>query len=257
MLNTIERRQQIIGKVNEEGRVDVQVLSKEFNVSTVTIRTDLNDLGKRNLLVRSRGGAVAISKITKELSVKEKHCENLHVKEKLAQAVVQLIANNELIILDSGTTTEQVAKLLQNHKNLVVMTNGLNIATELAQLQDIEVLMTGGTLRQKSLSFYGRQAEASLSNLRFDKVILGVDGIEESSGLTTHFEHEATLNRLMCEVSKEVIAVTDSSKFGRSGLHIIGSLDSIDTLITDNHIPLHYIEYFKSKNINLIIVDID
>lgn len=257
MLNTIERRQKIINMVNEEGRVDVPLLAKKFGVSTVTIRTDLNDLGKRRLLVRSRGGAVAINKITKELSVKEKHCENLHVKEKLAEAVVQLINNDELIILDSGTTTEEVAKLLKNHENLVVMTNGLNIATELAHIKNTQVLMTGGTLRQKSLSFYGRQAEASLSNLRFDKVILGVDGIEESSGLTTHFEHEATLNRLMCKVSKEVIAVTDSSKFGRSGLHIIGSLDSIDTLITDNNIPDAYKEYFQSRNIKLIIVDID
>lgn len=256
MLNTIERRQQIIDKVNTEGRVDVPILAKEFDVSTVTIRTDLNDLGKRKLLVRSRGGAVAISKITKELSVKEKHCENLQVKEKLAKAVVQLINDDELIILDSGTTTEQVAKLLQSHKDLVVMTNGLNIATELAHFQDTEVMMTGGTLRQKSLSFYGRQAEASLSNLRFNKVILGVDGIEESSGLTTHFEHEATLNRLMCDVSKEVIAVTDSSKFGRSGLHIIAPLNSIDTIVTDRNIPQFYIDYFESQKIKLIIVDI-
>ncbi|WP_159821203.1 transcriptional repressor AgaR [Colwellia sp. 20A7] len=257
MLNTIERRQKIIDKVNELSRVDVAQLASEFNVSTVTIRTDLNDLSKRRLLIRSRGGAVAISKITKELSVKEKHCENSHIKEKLAEAAVQLINNDELIILDSGTTTEEIAKLLQNHENLVVMTNGLNIATELSHLQNSEVLMTGGTLRQKSLSFYGRQAEASLNNLRFDKVILGVDGVEISSGFTTHFEHEATLNRLMCNISKEVIVVTDSSKFGRSGLYIIDSLDSIDTLITDNKIPSQYIDYFQSKNVKLIIIDVD
>jgi len=203
------------------------------------------------------GGAVAISKITKELSVKEKHCENLAVKEKLAKAVVKLINDNELIIIDSGTTTEEVAKNLHEHENLVVMTNGLNIATELAHFEDTKVLMTGGTLRHKSLSFYGRQAESSLNNLRFDKVILGVDGIDISSGITTHFEHEATLNRLMCEVSKEVIAVTDSSKFNLTGFHIIASLDSIDVLVTDNKIPQNYIDYFESKQIKLIIVDVD
>ncbi|MCJ8293836.1 MAG: transcriptional repressor AgaR [Colwellia sp.] len=257
MLNTIERRHAIVNKVNDSGRVDVAELAKEFDVSTVTIRTDLNDLDKKRFLVRSRGGAIAMSKITKELSVKEKHCENLLIKEKLAKAASLLIKDNENIILDSGTTTEEVAKSFHDHKNLMVMTNGLNIAAELAHFEDTEVLMTGGTLRHKSLSFYGRQAESSLTNLRFDKVILGVDGIEISSGITTHFEHEATLNRLMCEVSKEVIAVTDSSKFGRTGFHIITPLKSITTIVTDSNIPTEYKDYFEANNIKLIIVDVD
>jgi DeoR family transcriptional regulator of aga operon len=257
MLNTIERRHAIMNQVNDSGRVDVAELAKEFAVSTVTIRTDLNDLDKKRFLIRSRGGAIAISKITKELSVKEKHCENKLVKEKLAKAVSALINDNENIILDSGTTTEEVAKSLHEHKGLMVMTNGLNIAIELSLFEGAEVIMTGGTLRHKSLSFHGRQAESSLRNLRFDKVILGVDGIEISSGITTHFEHEAILNRLMCDVSKEVIAVTDSSKFGRSGFHIITPLNSITTMVTDSNIPQEYIDYFKSNNIKLIIVDVE
>lgn len=256
MLNTIERRQIIVKKVNDTGKVDVAELADEFDVSTVTIRTDLNDLNKKRMLVRSRGGAIAISTITKELSVKEKHNENQWVKEKLGQTVAKLINNNERVIIDSGTTTEEVAKALHPHENLVVMTNGLNIAGELARIDNVEVRMTGGTLRHKSLSFYGRQAEASLSNLRFDKVILGVDGIDLLSGITTHFEHEATLNQLMCQVSKKIIAVTDSSKFNHSGFHVISSLDAIDTLVTDSKIPQTYKDYFQSKNINLVIVDI-
>lgn len=256
MLNTIERRHAIVNKVNESGRVEVINLAETFKVSTVTIRADLNDLNKKRMLVRSRGGAVAISKITKELSVKEKHSKNQLIKEKLGREAAKLIHNNESIIIDSGTTTEEVAKALYRHENLVVMTNGLNVASELARAENTEVMMTGGTLRQKSLSFYGRQAEVSLSNLRFDKVILGVDGIELQSGITTHFEHEATLNRLMCAISKNVIAVTDSSKFDRSGFHIIAPLNAIDTLITDSNIPQEYINYFKSQDVNLIIVEI-
>ncbi|NQY34905.1 MAG: DeoR/GlpR transcriptional regulator [Alteromonadaceae bacterium] len=255
MLNTIERRHAIITQVNESGRIDVAELADKFMVSRVTIRTDLNELDKKRLLVRTRGGAVAISKITKELSVKEKHCENLPIKEKLAQAVVKLINNNESIIIDSGTTTEEVTKLLSEHKNLVVMTNGLNIASELAHFEETEVLMTGGTLRHKSLSFYGRQAESSFNNLRFDKVILGVDGIDMTAGITTHFEHEATLNRLMCQKAIKIIAVTDSSKFGRSGFHIIASLNQIDTLVTDSNIPESYKDFLASVHVKLIIVD--
>lgn len=254
MLTTIERRQEIVKKTNMVGKVDVAELAAEYQVSTVTIRNDLNHLNKKGLVVRSRGGAVINSRIAKELSVKEKHCKHLPVKQKLAAVAASLISDGELIILDSGTTTEEIAKQLHHHNNLVVMTNGLNIAAELAVSDGTEVIITGGTLRKKSLSFYGRQAEASLINLRFDKVFLGVDGIDEKAGLTTHFEHEANLNRIMCEISKEVVVITDSSKFNRNGFYVISSLDEIDTLLTDSRIPQSYIDYLESKHVNVIIV---
>lgn len=254
MLTTIERRQDIVEQTNKIGKVEVAELAGKYQVSTVTIRNDLNSLDKKGLVVRSRGGAVINSRIAKELSVKEKHCEHLSVKQKLAAVATSLINDGESIILDSGTTTEEIAKQLHGHNNLVVMTNGLNIAAELAAIEETEVIITGGTLRKKSLSFYGRQAESSLMNLRFDKVFLGVDGIDENAGLTTHFEQEANLNRMMCDISKEVIAVTDSSKFNRNGFYIISSLDAIDTLLTDSRIPQSYIDYLEDKRINLIIV---
>jgi DeoR family transcriptional regulator of aga operon len=254
MLTTIERRHQIVEQTNLIGKVDVADLADKYQVSTVTIRNDLNTLDKKGLIVRSRGGAVMNSQIAKELSVKEKHCKHLSVKQKLAVVAAGLIKDGESIILDSGTTTEELAKQLYNHKELVVMTNGLNIASKLSSNENTNILMTGGTLRKKSLSFYGRQAEASLANLRFDRVFLGVDGIDERVGLTTHFEPEANLNRLMCDISKEVIAITDSSKFNRSGFYIISSLEAIDTLITDSRIPDAYKEYMEEKRINLIIV---
>lgn len=254
MLTTIERRLKIVEQTNNNGKVNVAELAKKYRVSTVTIRNDLNNLNEKRLVVRSRGGAVINSFIAKELSVKEKHCEHLEVKQKLAAVAASLVNDGESIILDSGTTTEEIAKKLHNHKNLVVMTNGLNIITELAASGDIEVMCTGGTLRNKSLSFYGRKAESSLTNLRFDKVFLGVDGIDERANLTTHFEHEATLNSIMCDISKEVIAVTDSSKFNRSGFYIFSSLGAIDTLVTDSRIPQYYQDYLAEKRINLIIV---
>ena len=113
----------------------------------------LNSLDKKGLVVRSRGGAVMNSRIAKELSVKEKHCEHLSVKQKLAAVAVSLINDGESIILDSGTTTEEIAKRLHAHKNLVVMTNGLNIATELAATQDTEVIINWRYIAQKIFVF--------------------------------------------------------------------------------------------------------
>jgi DeoR family transcriptional regulator of aga operon len=115
-------------------------------------------------------------------------------------------------------------------------------------------MVTGGTLRQKSLSFSGPQAEASLENLYFDKLFLGVDGVDEKAGLTTYFAQEANLNRMMCKISREVIVITDSSKFKRKGFYVIRSLDAIDTLITDSRIPQSYKDYLENKDVKLIIV---
>ena len=257
MLTTLERRQKIFEKTNEMGKVDVGELAATFLVSAVTIRNDLNSLHKKGLIIRSRGGEVINSRIPKELSVQEKHCEHLSVKQKLATAAVELINDGESIILDSGTTTEELAKQLHNHQNLVVMTNALNIASELIEAEEIDVIMTGGALRKKSLSLFGRQAEASLAQLRFDKIFVGVDGIDETVGITTHYEQEASLTRMMCEISKEVIAITDSSKFSRNGFYIKSSLDTIDTIdtiITDSKIPQRCKDYLEKKEINLIIV---
>ena len=256
MLSTIERRQEIVHLAQIQGKVTVDDLAKQFAVSTVTIRNDLNDLNSNGLLVRCRGGAVASTKLTRELSVQERYKEHLPVKQRLGRAVVDLIAPGESIILDAGTTTEEVAHCLADHKDLVVMTNGLNIASVLAGFEDIEVRITGGTLRSKSMSFYGRPAEESLRHMHFDKVVLGVDGFDAKAGITTYFEPEALLNRLMCDVSSEIIAVTDSSKFDRRGFHIICACTDITTLVTDSGLPDSYRQLLADAGVQLCLVDL-
>ena len=256
MLTTIERRKEIVEETNRIGKVDVAELAGRYGVSTVTIRNDLGTLDKKGLLIRSRGGALANSKVARELSITEKHSENSEIKQKLGEAAAAYVNEGESIILDSGTTTEELASNLLKMNNLFVMTNGMNIALKLNASENIEVLMTGGTLRKKSMSFYGRQAEEHLENLRFDKFFLGVDGIDEISGITTHFEQEASLNRVMCKSSRKVIAVTDSSKFDRSGFHIIASFEQVDTLITDSNIPEHFKEMLVNAGVELVIVEV-
>ncbi|MFC3034601.1 transcriptional repressor AgaR [Pseudoalteromonas fenneropenaei] len=255
MLNTIERRHEIVQLIATKGKVTVPELAAHFSVSTVTIRSDLNELDQRGLIVRAHGGAMASSRLSKELSVNEKHDANQAVKQRLAVAVAKLIEDGESIILDSGTTTEEVAKSLAQHQNLVVMTNGLNVAQQLVSADGVEVRMTGGTLRKKSLSFYGRQAESNLQQFHFDKVVLGVDGLDLELGITTHFEYEAHLNRVMCEAARTVIAVTDSSKFARRGLHKILALDELDILVTDHGLPEDYRQAFTQAGVRLILVE--
>lgn len=255
MLNTIERRHEIVLLTEQHGKVSVKQLSEQFGVSTVTIRYDLNELNKRGLIVRSRGGAIASNRLTKELSIKEKQKDNYQVKKSIAKEVAGLINNGESIIIDSGTTTEEVASCLSSKEDLVVMTNGLNIANELARLPNCDVYMVGGQLRHKSMSFHDSHAEERIQNFNFNKVILGVDSIDISSGLSTHFEPEAKLNRVMCNSAEKVIVVTDSSKFGRSALHSILPLSDIDVLITDNGIPEEFIKILNELKVDLRIVE--
>ncbi|PKH88530.1 transcriptional repressor AgaR [Colwellia sp. Bg11-28] len=255
MISTIERHSQIVQQVEEMGKVSVDALSHQYDVSTVTIRNDLNNLDKRGLIVRFHGGATVSNGLTKELSISQKHHQHNHIKQLLAQATAKLVNDRESIILDSGSTTEEVALSLYSHKQLKVMTNGLNVAAKLAENNNIEVMVTGGTLRQKSLSFFDAKAEESLTNLHFDKVILGVDGFDLEAGITTHFSQEASLNRLMCNISSEIIAVTDSSKFGKRGCHIISAYNKITTLVTDSGIPDDYAEKLTKAGVQLCIVN--
>jgi DeoR family transcriptional regulator of aga operon len=255
MLNTIERRHEIVQQLSIHAKVSVPELAELFTVSTVTIRNDLNTLHEKGFLVRSRGGAIASSRLAQELSLTEKHDANHSIKERLGQAVATLIENNQSIILDSGTTTEEVAKSLQQHKNLMVMTNGLNVAQALLNAPDVDVLMTGGTLRKKSLSFHGRQAEDHLQQYHFKQLVLGVDGFDMQIGISTHFELEAHLNRIMCQVADEIIVVTDSSKFNRKGVHKIIAAHNIHRLVTDSGIPDDIYDDLQKAGIKITLVD--
>ncbi|WP_193165125.1 transcriptional repressor AgaR [Microbulbifer hainanensis] len=253
--NTIERRHDIVQTTLDAGRVLVPELAEKYGVSTVTIRGDLNYLDQKGLLVRTRGGAVASNRVSQELSVREKVTEHLDIKRRLAAAAAQEIGEQDTIILDSGTTTAEIARQLHQFRRLIVMTNGLNVAQQLVDADGVEVLMTGGTLRKKSLSFYGRAAEDTLQCYHFDKVFLGVDGIDFQGGITTHFEYEANLNRLMCKVARQVIAVTDSSKFKRSGVHKICDFSELDVLITDSGIPQAFHDVMTEAGVRVVIVD--
>lgn len=230
-------------------------LAQHFGVSEVTIRLDLTFLDEKGLLLRSRGAALVKNRLARELTLREKHGENAALKRKLGQAAAMLIGNGERIIIDSGTTTEEVAIALHDHQDLVVMTNGLNIANQLATAEQVELMVAGGLLRRKSLSFYGAAAEASLRHLHFDKVILGADGFDLKRGLSTHFAAEASLNRLMCAAAERIIVVTDSSKFRRRGFHAICAIEDIDVLVTDRGIPPEYVDRVLDLGAQLVLVD--
>jgi DeoR family transcriptional regulator, aga operon transcriptional repressor len=249
-----ERRRAILEIVNREGRVLVGDLSRQFETSQVTIRKDLESLHAHGLVHRTHGGALPSREgALADPTLREK--EKLRRKEKMriAEAAASMVEEGQVIILDSGTTTTAVARALRGFHNLTIVTNAVNIAAELAGA-DVEVLLTGGTLRKNSFSLVGPIAEDTLRRLNADFLFLGVDGFDVHYGLSTPNLLEAKVNRVMVEISKMVIAVCDSSKFGRRSLSHIMPPEAVHHVITDRGAPKSDLKALKKAGIEVTLV---
>lgn len=234
---TVDRREKVLKLINEHGKVYVHELSKLFGVSEVTIRNDLDQLEKKNHLIRARGGALKLEgQVSLDFNLSDKHKQHFPEKARIGKLAASLIGDSQTIILDSGTTTAEIAKHLSNNLNLSVITNAINIVNMLVQYPSVNVIVPGGYLRQNSLSLVGPFAAKNFRSLYVDKVFIGVDGFDPEIGAYTPNIEEAHLNEIMIDISKEVILVADSSKFSRKSLTLICAVSSIDIVITDSGI---------------------
>ena len=261
MLNAIERRNEIVLLTEQTGKVDVRVLSDQFNVSVVTIRGDLDKLDSEGLIIRSRGGAMASSRMIRGLSIRPNHHKkgpkNRKMNQLLAVKAAQLINSGDSVIINSGTITEEITCYLADKSDLFVMTNGLHIANELAMSPSCEVYLTGGKLEQESMSFCDPNIEKHFTHLNFNKIFLGADSLDLNIGLTSKSESDAKLNRIMCNNADQIIIVADSSKLAKRSLHSVIGFEKIDVLVTDNNIPQDFASPLIDMNIHLHIVGID
>ncbi len=253
MLNE-ERRRAILDILNREGRLLVADLARKFKTSQVTVRKDLDALHRQGLIHRSHGGALpAREGALSDPTLREK--EKLHHREKMqiAVAAVSMVKEDQVVILDSGTTTMAIARALRNFSKLTIVTNAVNIAAELAGTE-LEVILTGGTLRKNSFSLVGPMAEQTLRHLNADILFLGVDGIDVRYGLSTPNLLEAKVNRLMVASATRIVAVCDSSKFGRRSLSRIAPLSALQEIITDRGISKIDAEALKDAGIKVTLV---
>lgn len=252
--STVERRKKILNMLELNGQVFVHELSEEFGVSEVTIRNDLELFESKGFLIRSRGGAMIIEKtVGMDFHLSDKDKINYSEKIRIGKKAAELVNSGETIILDSGTTTMEIAKNLNSNKSVNVITNALNIANELLKGPNINIIVPGGTLRRNSHSLVGPLAEKSVRNFYVDKVFLGVDGFDTTEGAFTPNIEEASLNQIMIEIAKEVILVADSSKFKRRSLAFICPPQKIDIVITDEKISKEDRNFLQDQNIQLII----
>lgn len=252
-VSTVERRTLILEKLEAEGQLDVISLSKELSVSEVTIRNDLKWLEQKNMLIRARGGAIKAERVRTEFSLSEKNKLNYQEKLKIGKAAAALIEDGDTIILDSGSTTMEINNNLPTIGSLTVITNALNIANKLAEHEHVNVIVPGGLLRKNSLSLVGTSAEESFKNYFCDKLFLAVDGFNTTFGLSTPNAEEAHLNRVMISIAKQVIVVTDSSKFHKRSFAFIAPITAVDIVVTDADIPEEDKKRLETAGIKVII----
>jgi len=248
-----QRRQKIFELIREDGHAKVLKLSKIFKVTEVTIRQDLEKLEEEGLIIREHGGAylkdIGINVRNIELLSKE----HMSDKEAIAQKAIEFINDGDTIILDSGSTVSEIAKLLAGYKNLTVITNALNIALILGADPEINLILTGGEFKAPTLSLTGQKAADSLEGLHVDKLFLATAGITLKSGLTYPSISDIVVKRAMIESANTVYLVADSSKIGKSAFASLGALSLIDYLITDSKIKEEDIELFTQNDIKLVI----
>jgi DeoR/GlpR family transcriptional regulator of sugar metabolism len=217
------------------GQVDIDQAAGELGVSSATIRRDLDELTEQQMVVRTRGGAVAHS-VSYDLPLRYKTARHASEKQRIAAAAAALVPPHAVVGLTGGTTTTEVARSLGSRTEieLTIVTNALNIANELAVRSHLKIVTTGGVLRPQSYELIGPYATTVLNEITLDIAFIGVDGIDAARGAFTQHEGEALINRLMAEHANRVVAVADASKIGRRAFARICTIERIETFITDS-----------------------
>jgi DeoR family transcriptional regulator, aga operon transcriptional repressor len=249
-----QRRRTILDLLGRQGQISVRDLVDRFSISAVTVRADLDALSASGALVRSHGGAVRQLEPTHDYPLDLKQSVHRAEKVQIGRAAANLVHPGEVVILDSGTTTTEIARQLKIRAihGITIISNALNVVSELVDATGISVISIGGVLRPVSLSFVGPQAETMLKDLRADRLFLGVDGLDLEYGPTTPDVLEAQLNSLMMTVAKETTVVADFSKLGRRSVSRIGSMDGVHRLITDSKAPEDFIKALRARGIEVI-----
>src|SRR5579875_1976389 len=222
----------ILERLASGGTVDVGVLAGELAASPATVRRDLATLARQRLLERTHGGAVAHA-VSYELPLRYKGVRFAAEKRRIAAAAAAAVSEGMAIGLTGGTTATEVARALADRQRLTIVTNALNIASELGARPNLKLIVTGGMARSQSYELSGPIAEASLVGLNLDVAFIGVDGIDAKAGCTTYQEVEAHTNGIMIKAAKRVVVVADSSKIGKVAFARICQIDAVSELITD------------------------
>lgn len=248
-----ERKKMIVDFVNKNSKATVSDLSELYSVSSSTIRNDLRDLENGGFLRRTHGGAVSCRSVNFEANSYEKAVERSEYKKQIAKKARSFIKNGDTIALDTGTTTYELALLLGDLEDLMVVTYDLEIASYLERNTRAHIFMAGGRVRRDYHCTYGKKALDSVADLNVDKAFIGANGISLSRGITTPNIDAAQMKTLFINIATKSYLLADSSKFEKTSFSQFAEFADIDAIITDSETPPEFAEAVRQKGVEIIM----
>ena len=252
-ITTEQRREEIIKLLQEKGSVKVSELSRRYGISEVSVRKDLEYLEISGHLSRVHGGAVGLNKMYVSMDLTERFRTNAPAKKRLAELAASLIEDNDTIMMNAGTTLTYVLHAIRGKRNISIVTNSIQNATEAALYSSFNVILLGGELDSKYQFTYGEDAQRQLENYHATKCILSVDGVSTEAGLTLYYSNEAALARKMIERSSTVIVAADATKLSRGAFARITEVDRMDILVTSKPETLETVSALEKRGIKVYI----
>jgi DeoR/GlpR family transcriptional regulator of sugar metabolism len=253
-LSGLERQEQITELIMAQQRISTGDICEAFGVSEATARRDLETLDEKGRIRRVHGGAIAIRQAPPEPPMLQRESEQAEEKQRIGQAAASLVHDGETIFLGSGTTVLEVARALRERKGLTVISNSLPVLNTLSGIADISVIALGGMLRDSELSFIGHLTEQALSEVRADKVIMGVHAINLENGLTNDYLPETMTDRAILRAGREVIVVADHTKVNTVSMAYLAPLGGMQKFVTDNQAPQDFLSSLNDWGIEVIVV---
>ena len=229
-----ERHTLILTTARAAGRVEVQQLAGELDVTPETVRRDLTALERMGLLRRVHGGAVPVEHIGYEPALAQREHVLAAEKDRIAEAALDELPDGGSVLIDAGSTTVRLAGMLPADREMVVVTHALPVATALAALPLVTLHLIGGTVRRRTLAAVGTWAEQALGDIRVDVAFLGTNGLTVEDGLSTPDLAEAAIKRALVAAAARTVVLTDHSKIGRTELAVVAPLSRVDTVVTDS-----------------------
>jgi DeoR family transcriptional regulator, aga operon transcriptional repressor len=254
-----ERMTAVLDLLSHQGAVTVDDVVERLGASPATVRRDLDHLAKQQLLTRTRGGAVAAT-VSLDLPLRYKIGRQAPEKERIAQAVVGVLRPGSTVGLNGGTTTTNIARAIALHEDfqadgtrpgVTIVTNALNIASELAVRPHVKVVVVGGVVRTHSYEIIGPLAERMLEVISVDTAVLGVDAIDPEHGAMAFDEGEAATNALLAAHAERVVVAADSSKLAQRAFARIVPVSAIDVLVTDVDADAGVVEQFREAGVEV------
>ena len=249
-----QRQRTIADVISRDGQATVEDLVRRFGVSRATIRRDLQDLHLQGIVDRSHGGAVRNTRAAPEPPLRKRGPEQAEAKRRIGQAAAALVPDGATLFISSGTTPLEVARALGERSNLTVITNALNVATLLAEVAGITLVIVGGVLRRSELSMGGHLTEQVLDELRTDFVFIGAHAVSLQHGLSADNLAEVQTDRAILAVGERRVLVADHTKFGKFATARVAPLTDMHTIVTDDGLSPAMAERITEAGVELITI---